>query len=395
MDTNTIAILLGFSDFSVTKIDSSPLRLTIYGESNLADSICPNCLKKCNKVTSTSERIVRDRNILDKEVYLHLTSRQFYCQDCTRYFQEVFSFVSKQKNQTHRLEKYLYLCLKDSSFKEIAIRENILWDVLDGIFKTYSKREIKKHLDYFPKRLGIDEFAYKKGKKEYAVVLVDLDTGQVWDILEYRDKEYLKAYFLSKGEVFCTGIEVFSCDMWEGFSNTAKEVFPNADVVIDRFHFFQHCNKVLDSIRKELRRKDDKNVHFKQIKWLLYKAWKDLSHKERQALLKAFRFSSTLRQVYFMKVELQNIFNTDLNKQEAQKLLDQWVEEAQKINHKALNRFINTFNSWKNDIINFFKDRYSNGIVEGINNKIKTIKRNGYGFRNFQNFRLRIIVKFI
>lgn len=395
MDTSTIEILLGFSDFSVTKIESSKLRLDIYGESNLEESICPNCLKKCNKVTSTSERVVRDRNILDKEVYLHLISRQFHCQDCTRYFQEVFSFVSKNKNQTHRLEKYLYLCLKDSSFKEVATRENILWDVLDGIFKKYSKREISKYLDYFPKRLGIDEFAYKKGKKEYAVVLVDLDRGQVWDILEFRSKEYLKAYFLAKGEVFCKGIEVFSCDMWEGFSNTAKELFPNADVVIDRFHFFQHCNAVLDSIRKELRRKDPKNAHFKQIKWLLYKAWKDLTHKDRRILLKAFRFSTTLRKVYFMKVELQNIFNTDLSKQEAQKLIDKWIEEAQKINHKAMNKFINTFNSWKNYIINFFTYRCSNGIVEGINNKIKTLKRNAYGFRNFQNFRLRIITKFI
>jgi transposase len=395
MDTNTIEILLGFSDFSVIKIESSKLRLDIYGESHLEESICPNCLKKCNKVTSTSERVIRDRNILDKEVYLHLTSRQFHCQDCTRYFQEVFSFVSKNKNQTHRLEKYLYLCLKDSSFKEVATRENLLWDVLDGIFKKYSKREISKHLDYLPKRLGIDEFAYKKGKKDYAVVLVDLDRGQVWDILECRSKEYLRAYFLSKGDIFCKGIEVFSCDMWEGFSNTAKELFPNADVVIDRFHFFQHCNAVLDSIRKELRRKDDKNVHFKQIKWLLYKAWKDLTHKDRRTLLKAFRFSTTLRKVYFMKVELQNIFNTDLSKQEAQKLLEQWIEEAQKINHKAMNKFINTFNSWKNDIINFFKYRCSNGIVEGINNKIKTLKRNAYGFRNFQNFRLRIITKFI
>lgn len=121
MDTTTIELLLGFSDFSVTKIDCSPLRLTIYGESNLSSSLCPSCLKKCNKVTSTSERIVRDRNILDKEVYLHLTSRQFYCPDCSRYFQEVFSFVDKHKHQTHRLEKYLYLCLKDSSFKEVAI----------------------------------------------------------------------------------------------------------------------------------------------------------------------------------------------------------------------------------------------------------------------------------
>lgn len=122
MDTTTITLLLGFSDFSVTKIDSSTDRLTIYGESNLEESICPSCLKKCKKVTSTSERVIRDRNILDKEVFLHLTSRQFHCEDCGRYFQEVFSFVSKYKNQTHRLEKYLYLCLKDSSFKEVAIR---------------------------------------------------------------------------------------------------------------------------------------------------------------------------------------------------------------------------------------------------------------------------------
>ena len=96
-----------------------------------------------------------------------------------------------------------------------------------------------------------------------------------------------------------------------------------------------------------------------------------------------------------MKVELQNIFNADLSRQEAQKLLDQWIEVAQKINHTALNRFINTFNSWKNDIVNYFETRYSNGIVEGINNKIKTIKRNVYGFRNFQNLRARMIVKFI
>lgn len=121
-------------------------------------------------------------------------------------------------------------------------------------------------MSYFPKRLGIDEFSYRKGKKDYAVVLVDLDTGQVWDILEHRDKSRLKAYFLSKGKAFCEDLEIFSCDMWEGFSNTAKELFPNAEVVIDRFHFFQHCHKVLDTVRKELRKKQPNNAYFKQIK---------------------------------------------------------------------------------------------------------------------------------
>ena len=238
MDTTTFQLLLGFSDFSVTKVEVQSERLDIYGESPLTESVCPSCLKKCNKVISTTQRTVRDRNILDKEVYLHLFSRQFYCPSCSRYFQEQFSFVSKHKNQTHRLEKYLYLCLQDSSFKEVAQRENVLWDVLDAIFAFYSKGILAAHWRTFPKRIGIDEFAYRKGKKEYAVVLVNLDTGQVWDILESRTKEHLKAYFLSKGKDFCEGIEVFSCDMWEGFSNIAKELFPNGNVVINRFHFF-------------------------------------------------------------------------------------------------------------------------------------------------------------
>ncbi|MFN0204035.1 MAG: transposase, partial [Bacteroidia bacterium] len=127
--------------------------------------------------------------------------------------------------------------------------------------------EMSVQLNYFPKRISIDEFSYKKGKKSYAVVIVDLDRACVWDVLEQRDKECIKLYFMGKGEVFCKGIEVVSCDMWEGFSNTAKEVFPNVEVVIDRFHFFSHCNKALDTIRKELRKQERNNEYFKAIKW--------------------------------------------------------------------------------------------------------------------------------
>lgn len=395
MDTTTIELLLGFSELQVTKVVVSSVRLDIYAESRFSESVCPSCLKKCNQVNTVTERTIRDRNILEKEVYLHLKSRQFYCEDCHRYFQEQYSFVSKHKNMTLRLEQYLYCCLKDSSTKEVAVRENVLWDVLQSIFDTYSQKEINSELSYFPKRLGIDEFSYRKGKKDYAVVLVDLDTGQVWDILEHRDKTYLKVYFLSKGQAFCEGIAIFSCDMWEGFSSTAKELFPNAEVVIDRFHFFQHCHKVLDVVRKELRKKQPTQAYFKQIKWLLYKSWKDLKKEQRKVLLRAFRLSKTLRTIYFMKVELQNIFNTDLQKEEAETLIKQWIEAAKKLQNKAMDKFIATFESWKNDILNFFKGGYSNGIVEGINNKIKTLKRNAYGFRNFQNFRRKILVKFI
>lgn len=151
----------------------------------------------------------------------------------------------------------------------------------------------------------------------------------------------------------------------------------------------------MDSIRKELRRQEPNNDHFKAIKWLLYKVWADLTNAQRTTLLKAFRFSQTLRKAYFLKNELQNIFNSGMNKEEVQTYIEQWLNQAQELGHKAMDTFINTFNNWKNDILNYFNQNISNGIVEGFNNGIKTLKRVAYGFRNFQHFRARILVKFL
>jgi transposase len=395
MDSRTIEILLDFSELSVTSVQITKSCIEIDCHSKFEENICPSCLKKCKKVTSVTTRRVRDMSILGKEVYLNLESRQFHCLDCSRYFQEQFSFVNPSKTQTIRLENYLYSCLKASSFKQVSVRENVLWDVLQDLFDRYSAVEIQTNLDYFPTRIGIDEFAYRKGKKAYAVVIVDLDKSCVWEVLEDRSKERLKAYFLSKGEAFCAGVEVVRCDMWEGFSTTAKEIFPNASVVIDRFHFFNHCHQVLDTLRKELRKSDPENASFKAIKWLLYKSWADLNTEQRSTLLKAFRQSPTLKQCYFLKVELQNIFNADIDKNKAEVYVSQWVEQAKQVKHKAMDKFLTTFQTWKNDILNFFTYRISNGIVEGINNAIKTLKRLAYGFRNFEHFRNRILVNFI
>jgi transposase len=110
--------------------------------------------------------------------------------------------------------------------------------------------------------------------------------------------------------------------------------------------------------------------------------------------LRAFRLSPTLRKLYFIKNELVNIFNENISSEQAQKLIDEWVLTAQKLNNNYLNEFTKTIESWKSYIITFFKHRLSNCIVEGINNAIKTLKRVAYGFLNFQHFRNRIMVKF-
>ncbi|MCY7358017.1 MAG: transposase, partial [Rudanella sp.] len=152
---------------------------------------------------------------------------------------------------------------------------------------------------------------------------------------------------------------------------------------------------VLDIHRRILRKNSPKAVCFKAIKWLLYRAWSKLSLTERRVLLAAFRQAPVLRKLYFLKNELRNIFEADLSRQEADTLLKDWLAEAKALADDSLNKFVGLVESWKKHILIFFTTRATNGLVEGINNGIKTLKRVAYGFRNFEQFRLRIIVNFL
>ncbi len=393
-DLVTIELLLNLPFLKVEKVELEKQTLHIYCHSILEESICTKCLKKINEVKKITIREVRDLSITGKTVILHLRSRQFYCPDCESYNQEQFTFVKASHTMTERYESYVYMCCKNSTIERVSLQENIVWDCVQKIFTTHAKLETAFLQKYQPKRIGIDEFAIKKGHKDFATVIVDLDKGHVLDVLDFRTKEELIAYFQAKGTDYCHAIEVFSCDLWDGFISTAKTVFPNADIVADRFHFFKLLHEVLDKERKKLRREFKNEEDFKAIKWLLFKAWEKLNEQQRKTLIRAFRKSAILRQLYFAKNELRNIFESHISKEEAQILVAKWVETVKELKHNVLDHFLKTLERHKNIILNFFTHRVSNGIVEGINNAIKALKRNGFGYRNFDNFKLRIIANF-
>jgi transposase len=395
LDLSTIEILLNLPYLKVSSVVVEKNILHVACYSVLEETLCPICLKKISEVKKRVVRQVRDLSIVGKVVQLHLTSRQFHCSDCNRYVHEHFDFVENSRTMTRRYERHVYECCRNSTVERVSLQENIVWDTVQSIFTRYAQKETHFLSTYQPIRIGVDEFAIKKGHKDFATVLVDLDKGHVIDVLNFRTKEELIAYFTAKGADFCAKIEVFSCDLWEGFISTAKSVFPNADIVADRFHVFKLLNDVLDKERKKLRHEFKNDSDYKDIKWLLFKHWQDLRQEQKRALLRAFKKSPCLRQLYFTKNELRNIFQADLTKEKAEKIVKQWVEDAQKLKHDALDSFINTLQRHWDNILNFFTHRLSNGIVEGVNNAIKAIKRQGFGFRNFQNFKLKIQCQFV
>ena len=393
-ENEVLEMLLAINEIQVDRFEVQDQHLHIYCSSVFQEALCPHCLKKRQVVNQTYIREFRDLPIAGKEVYLHLSQRQFYCPDCDRHFNERFNFVDVKRTMTRRYERHVYECCKASTIQKISAQENLVWQTVNEICQRGARKELEERPISKVRAVGMDEFAMKKGHRDYATVIVDLERVEIIDILEYREQEKLIEYFKSKGTEWCEGIEVFCSDMWQGFINTAKAVFPQATLVVDRFHFFSYLNKAVDSQRKSLRRQFKDKEEFKRLKWALLKNPENLTPAQKDKLDRAFLQSPELKLIYDHKEKFRAIFNQHLTRKQGEIELNKWMEEARKMKNKHLNNFLYMLNDWKEYVLNYFVHRFTTSVIEGINNSIKTVKRMSYGFRNFANFKQRILISF-
>lgn len=386
-----LSALLNLPGIEITAVEITDQSLTVSCRSRFGQAICPSCLKKTQEVRKYYHRQIRDLPITGREVYLNLEERQFYCPDCDRYFSERFSFVEPNRTTTMRYEAYLYQrCLK-TTIQAVALQENLLWDVVEGIFHRQAENQTH-HLDAVC-WLGIDEIALRKGHKNFACVLIDLQTGCLVEILKERTQAYLMAFFQQKGDDFLSQIEVFSCDMWDGFVTVAETLMPNAVIVVDRFHVMGNLHRALDSFRRALRRIHKDAPVLKNLRWVLLKHAQDLTDDEQLRLENAFNFCPQLEQMYQLKEDLRLWYDHFPDPEQAVRWLVQWIEQAQDLKNQYLDTFIATLQRWRPKILNFFSRGITNGLVEGINNVLKLILRRAFGYANFDHFRLRALAE--
>jgi transposase len=389
--------VLGIAELEVTGCEITTQKIYLDCRSKLGEAYCPQCLKKCNFVKDHYIRQVRDSAVCGKELHLRLEVRQFVCSACNRHFNERFSFVNSSSHYTLRYQSRLYDLCKGADFSYVSRQENIHWNVLKQIFETIAQWVLGQRKVWSAVRnLGIDEIALRKGHKNYVAVLVDLDTGIVLDILADRSKAYLKAYFLAKGEAFCAQIESFCSDLWEGYLNCAQEVFPQAVLVADRFHFFAHFQKALDKCRQALREKNKADETLKNLCWVLLKPVESLHIAEKQQLKEVFAQPEyqALKHTWEARNDFRAILETQCTPQEAEVKIEAWQKQYSQQPNPYLNKFMDFYTTWKSYILNYFAKRFTTSLIEGINNKLKLIKRRAYGFLSFESFRLRAMVEF-
>jgi len=387
-DYSIYETLLNIPNLTVERIELAKKRLDIYCKIEQKESqACPSCQLSIAKRRPKYRRIVRDLDVSGRKVFLHLLVHQYDC-ECGRTFSEIFDFALPSKSYTNRQAKYVFELSAKQSHLQAAAISDMSHKTVERI--CYSQVSSNQYDWSKVKRIGIDEFSFKKGHKDYITVLINLDTHEIIDILEKRDKSYLRSYFQGLPDGICNQIEEFCSDMWGPFQDLGKELFPNALIHVDRFHWTNHLNKVLDGFRKKLRRDDKDQAVFKGLKWKLIKRSNKLNEQDKKELQAAFELSPELEILHKMRDDFQSIFDNETSYEWAVFKVNIWLEKAKKLENKYLNKFTDLFNRHKINILNYCKTRLSSGAVEGTNNLLRTVKRFTFNMSNFQNFKMRV-----
>jgi transposase len=297
--------------------------------------------------------------------------------------------------------EYILNQLVNSTIEDISKQENITYKKIVSIINKKIPNEVDwskiKEIEY----LGIDEIALKKGHKDFVVIISTKIKSKavVLGILKNRKKETVRNFLLSIPNDLQETVKNVCCDKYDGFIHAAKEVFGSkVNIIIDRFHVAKNYRSAIDTLRKkemkrlktELSEKDYKKL--KNVMWILRKQHNTLSDEEKETLSLLFKYSPLIKKSYNFRNKLTAIFNQFISQKQAKRKIKQWIKNVENSELTCFNTFIKTLKKLWNEILNYFINRLNSGFVEGLNNKIKVIKRRCYGIFNVENLFQRISI---
>ncbi|BAZ37775.1 transposase [Calothrix sp. NIES-4101] len=377
------------------EIEGGEIIITI--EKDVKYSTCPHCGKPTYSIHQSHWRMIHDLPWNKKPVLLRMNRRQFKCHKCKKVFSEQLDFIDKSTCYTKRLALDIVEQVLNSNVHSVAKRNGLSDDEVESMLKKQVSQILNINLSQV-RRIGIDEIALVKGQGNYLAVIVDLDTRKPIEIVCSRRIEDIREVLIGWGVEVLERIEEVSIDLWKAYKNLVEELMPNANITADRFHVMKQVNEELDSMRKaekkaamSLEDKSEKAHKLEALsksKYSLLKNQDDLNEKQKDKLESVLKVSPKLGKMHELKEKFRDIFQTTTSWGDSiTKLLD-WMCESESYFPKSLGTIVR----WFGEIVGYFDGRTTSGVVEGINNKLKLIKRLGYGFRNFSNFRLRSLL---
>jgi len=394
---DTATELLGLGEFVVESydVDDTKQESRFYCRIQFNYAICPRCRNVSQDIHDHKRRSVRDMSCFERKVYLVFHIRRFRCPKCCKVFTESLDSIVANQRCTRRFEQMVYQECLSQTFQDVARKLDMNWHSVERIFYRKAHEYFQYSAKQYPQILGVDEISNKKGHKQYLLVVSDLQRSCVIEVLPNRLKSTLVNWLYTLPMWVRENISVVSMDLWKPYREAISEVLPHTEIVADRYHVMKNLNDVIDKVRRAIQKHLPKDVasQLKGLRWVLLKNQDTLDDIGRQKLQSAYELSPLLRRLHQLKERFRSIFENITDRKQAERFLQAWICEVKQFGCDKLLTFVGTLERWWNPILNYFNRGITNGTVEGINNRIKLIKRRAYGYRNIGNFRNRIVAE--
>ena len=387
--------ILGIKDIIITKqeFNSHENQFIFHIEMPLAEQQCPVCNHTTKRVHDYRKQFIKDIPIqFGISTRLLYRKRRYVCTHCGKRFAEQNTFLPRYYRMSSKVIAHIVEKLKTThSIKDLAAELFLSHSTTARFLRILSPSKPTA----LPTILSIDEFKGNSGGEKFHCILTNPSKKKVLDILPSRTLRDLTEYFTAFELKEREQVQYFVMDMYKPYRVLAGTVFPNAKIIADPFHVIRQCMWSMENVRKRIQKDLPPHLRkfFKRSRWILLSDSSKLRGQEDILAQRdtMFSLSDELGQAYYLKEHFMKIWNAS-TRNEAKFLLDGWIVAAKNSGIEEFKSSITAFTNWHTEILNAIEFRHSNGFTEGTNNKIKVIKRNAYGYRNFTHFRTRILL---
>ena len=398
---NFITNLLGIKDPNITilAVLDAGTHKEIIAKLDYPAPKYPHCQGQMAKYDFQKESKIPYLECAGYKTMIRVRKRRFRCKVCRKVAVAETPLVKKK----HQIATIVKQKIAQKLIKKVsmtAIAESLAVST-STVIRKLKEFEFKANLNCLPAHMSWDEYSFKKGKMSF--IAQDFDSRQVITILDGRTQATIRNHFLRYSRQVRNGVKVITMDMFSPYYDIAKKLFPSAKIVLDRFHMVQHLSRARSRLRIQIMKQSDRKSHeYKALKryWkLIQQDSRKLSHKRfyrptfrmhltnKEILEKLLAYSQELREHY----ELYQLLLFHFQEKQAEHFFGLIGETISCID-PIFQIVFKTFLKDKDKIINALELPYSNAKLEATNNLIKVIKRNAFGFRNFDNFRTRILI---
>jgi transposase len=353
---------------------------------------CPVCNARTVWPRGRQERTFKALPIGGKPVTVVLPIPRVECPTCGIVRQVPLTFADPRRSYTKAFERYALELSRLMTIQDVARHLQVSWDTIKDLVKRDLSKRFKKPRLKKLKQIAIDEISVGHGQR-YLTVVLNLETGAVVFVGDGKGADALQPFW-GRLRAVRAKVEAVATDMSPAYIQAVREHLGDAVHVFDHFHVIKLFNEKLSDFRRELYHeataKMDKVV-LKGTRWLLLKNPENLdpTKKEGERLEEALRMNQPLATAYYLKEDLRQIW-LQPDKETARRVLEDWIRRAEASCIKLLQKFAGTLAMYRTGILAYYDCRISTGPLEGTNNKIKTMQRQAYGFRDQEFFKLKI-----